>query len=74
MPSLGLISSDCRASGGNSGGAVLTRGGNGWELAGVIVASKRHDASAVVVELDVWLRAHVEAAWQREARLYSKTE
>ena len=64
----GLFASDCPASGGNSGGAVLTWGKNGWELAGVIVATRRRTATAVVVELDDWLRNQVSDALRREAR------
>ena len=64
----GLFASNCPASGGNSGGAVLTRGDNGWELAGIIVASRRLTATAVVIELDDWLRTQVSDALLREAK------
>lgn len=63
----GLFISDCTTTRGNSGGAVLTEGQNGWELAGVIVATKRDTKEAVVVELDDWLRQHVAEALEREA-------
>jgi hypothetical protein len=68
LTSFGLFASDCQVSGGNSGGAVLAQGNDGWELAGVIVASTRPKSMAVVVELDDWLRQQVTNALQREAR------
>lgn len=74
MSSQGLYASDCPASKGNSGGAVLTKGDNGWELAGVIVAFKRRSKAAVVVELDDWLRGHVTDALQREEMMVARVQ
>lgn len=65
--SLGLIASNCRVISGNSGGAVLVNGGNGWELAGVIVARKEPEGTALAVEVNDWLRGHVSEALKREA-------
>lgn len=65
---LGLMTSDCPASKGNSGGAVLTKRNNGWHLAGVIVAQEARTKSALLAELDDWLRGHVKDALKREQR------
>ena len=63
----GLFSSDCSVSKGTSGGAVLIRAANEWQLAGVIVAASKRDGTALVVEIDQWLRDHVQDALRREA-------
>ncbi|MEM6891432.1 MAG: trypsin-like serine protease [Pseudomonadota bacterium] len=64
----GLIASDCPATKGNSGGAVLAEGKDGWQLVGVIVASARINSNALVVALDDWLRSHVKDAHLRDAK------
>ena len=74
VTSNGLYSSDCSAIGGNSGGAVLARAEDEWQLAGVIVASNGRNGSAIVVEIDQWLRDHVEDALRREVKRSAKME
>lgn len=70
----GLFSSDCSVSKGTSGGAVLARSGDSWQLAGVIVASSKNDGSALVVKIDQWLRDHVTEALHREAKRSAKLQ
>ncbi|AXI47188.1 trypsin [Sulfitobacter sp. SK012] len=71
---LGVIASDCQVIGGNSGGAVLVKGAHGWQLAGVIVASKEPEGTALAVEVNDWLRGHVSEAWKREAQRLANSE
>ena len=70
----GLISSNCPASEGNSGGAMLTQSDEGWHLAGVIVAASKHDTKSFIVLLDHWLRDQVDAALRRQARQSAKVD
>jgi hypothetical protein len=67
-PEPGVIASDCQVTGGNSGGALLVRGDHGWQLAGVLVAHKNPEGTALAAEVNDWLRRHVKAALQREER------
>ncbi len=66
-PHLGLFASNCGVISGNSGGAVLVNGPQGWQLAGVIVARKEPEGTALAAEVNDWLREHVSEAWKREA-------
>jgi V8-like Glu-specific endopeptidase len=69
-----LFSSDCPASEGNSGGAVLVDTENGLHLAGVIVASSQRADASVAAEFDHWLYEQVDAALGREAQRSAKVE
>lgn len=74
MRSAGIISSDCRAMRGNSGGPVLAETESGWTLAAVIVAGVRHNGTSIVAEVDDWLRKHVKDALRRETKRSAKLD
>lgn len=73
MVPLGLVASECRVISGNSGGAVLVNIDSKWQLAGVIVARREPEGTALAVAINDWLRRHVNDALKREEqRLASK--
>lgn len=65
---LGMITSDCIVTSGNSGGAVMVKDGSDWKLAGIIVARNEPEGTAIALELNDWLRDLVRDAKKREAQ------
>ena len=69
---LGVLTSDCLATKGNSGGPVLVKDGDDWLLAAVIVAIDEDQGTTFLVEANGWLFAQVKAAENRETARAAK--
>lgn len=71
---MGVITSDCIVTSGNSGGAVMVKDGSDWKLAAIIVARREPEGTAIAVELNDWLRDLVRDAMRREAQRAAQAE
>ena len=63
-----VITSDCKVTDGNSGGAVMVREDGEWRLAGITVARQNPGDAAISLEVNTWLQDLVSAAEARAAQ------